>query len=223
MLPGRHRGLPAQLDVSARMRQRQRARADGRVRGPAPGGARAPKAEARRSHVWGRGFLRGRALPPRPRSLGAVPSRRMWSPVVGWGLRPAPQPGMPARAWLQAFGFAAVSSGPGAAGPGREGVSGRRLSRGGGISSCPSRSACDPRPSRSSRAPSLQAAACGRLPVAVRAAAPRQPAETRFGVDPLRVSRRQTAAPDVPLGCRVPWERELQKARGGGGRHLERP
>lgn len=42
------------------------------------------------SHVWGRGFLRGRALPPRPRSLGAVPSRRMWSPVVGWGLRPAP-------------------------------------------------------------------------------------------------------------------------------------
>lgn len=65
--------------TSARMRQRQRARADGRVRGPAPGGARAPKAEARRKSRVGGGassvavpFRRGRA-------------RSAPSPVAGCG------------------------------------------------------------------------------------------------------------------------------------------
>lgn len=90
MLPGRHRGLPAQLDVSAhastttRSRRRPCARAGAGRCACAKGGG-PPEVTC-----GGRGFLRGRALPPRPRSLGAVPSRRMWSPVVGCGLRPAP-------------------------------------------------------------------------------------------------------------------------------------
>lgn len=74
-----------------------------------------------------------------------------------------------------------------------------------------------PRPSRSSPVSSLQAAAYGGLSVVVRAAAPRQPAETRFGVDPPRVSRVFKLQPLMYPRLPVPLERELQKAWEGAG------
>lgn len=125
---------------------------------------------------------------------------------------------MPARAWLQASRASLLCpAGREQLGPGERESPGVGLSRGGGISSCPLPERGDPRPSRSSRAPSLQAAAYGGLPVAVRAAAPRQPAETRFGVDPLRVSHVVRLQPLMYPRLPGPLERELQKAREGAG------
>lgn len=53
--------------------------------------------------------------------------------------------------------------------------------------------------------------------MAVRAEAPHQPAETRFGVDPLRVSRVVRLQPLMYPRLPVPLERGLQKAWEGAG------
>lgn len=146
------------VNDNARARRRQCARAAGRC-ACAKGGP--PEVTYRR-----RGFLRGRALPPRPRLLGAVASRRMWSPVVGCGLRSAPLPCQACRRTQgckplrlrccvqRARGQRAVSSWA------RE----RGSLWASGISPRPLPERGDPRLSRSSRASSLQAAATAGCP-----------------------------------------------------------
>ena len=155
-------GLPPS-STSARMRQRQRARADGRVHGP-PGGARAPKEARRKLRVGGGAssavvpFRRGRACSaPSPVAGCGHPSSGVVSAALPCQACRRTQGCKPLRLRCcvqRARGQRAVSSWA------RE----RGSLWASGISPRPLPERGDPRLSRSSRASSLQATATAGCP-----------------------------------------------------------